>query len=228
VTPPLLIAHRGDHRHAPENTLSAFGAALLAGVDGIELDVRASADGQAIVLHDATLARVQGVDARADGLTAADLSRLGVPRLAEVLDLVSPDVLLDIELKEPVVEAVRTAVRAVRGPTAAGLAFSSFDEPTMADLAAVEPGWPRWLIARGREAFSRASAFGCSGVALEWRAIDATAAAAARESGLTLIAWTVREASTVERLAVLGVDVICAEGEALAQRFGSPSGGISH
>ena len=45
VTSPLLVAHRGDHRHAPENTLSAFGAALLAGVDGIELDVRASADG---------------------------------------------------------------------------------------------------------------------------------------------------------------------------------------
>ena len=57
----LLLAHRGDHRRAPENTLAAFAAALAhPGVDGLELDVRASADGVAVVIHDASLARVQG------------------------------------------------------------------------------------------------------------------------------------------------------------------------
>ncbi|HJV96516.1 MAG TPA: glycerophosphodiester phosphodiesterase family protein, partial [Albitalea sp.] len=57
---PLWIAHRGAGKLAPENTLAAFAAAqALAGLDGLELDVRASADGAAVVLHDATLTRVQ-------------------------------------------------------------------------------------------------------------------------------------------------------------------------
>ena len=73
----LLLAHRGDHREAPENTLAAFVAALaIPGVDGLELDVRASADGVAVVLHDASLARVQGRRLRASRLT---VGRAGHP-----------------------------------------------------------------------------------------------------------------------------------------------------
>jgi glycerophosphoryl diester phosphodiesterase len=53
---PLRLAHRGDHRRASENTIEAFVAAMhLPGCDGVELDVRASADGAAVVLHDETL-----------------------------------------------------------------------------------------------------------------------------------------------------------------------------
>jgi glycerophosphoryl diester phosphodiesterase len=228
VTRPLVVAHRGDHRHAPENSLAAVSAALEAGVDGIELDVRASADGVAIVVHDASLARVQRIDARVNDLTADELAEHGVPRLTEVLELVPPEVLLDVELKEATVGAVRDAVRSVRGAHPQGLIFSSFDEVTLAELVAAEPGWPRWLIDRWPGGVGRASALGCSGVALDWQVIDGSTVDTARRAGLHLMAWTVRDRATFERLAVLDVDAICAEGEALAQRLGSASGGSSH
>ncbi|HQT99873.1 MAG TPA: glycerophosphodiester phosphodiesterase, partial [Acidimicrobiales bacterium] len=47
-----VFAHRGAHQKARENTLDAFRAALRLGVDGVELDVRRSADGALIVHHD--------------------------------------------------------------------------------------------------------------------------------------------------------------------------------
>jgi glycerophosphoryl diester phosphodiesterase len=56
---PLIIGHRGASTVAPENTLSAFARALREGADGIELDVRLSRDGTAVVIHDATLPRAR-------------------------------------------------------------------------------------------------------------------------------------------------------------------------
>ena len=53
---PILIAHRGLLRHAPENTLPAFASCLELGM-GFELDIRTTKDGKLVVLHDATLER---------------------------------------------------------------------------------------------------------------------------------------------------------------------------
>jgi len=60
---PLLIAHRGMLRHAPENTLPAFASCLDLGM-GFELDIRTTKDGKLVVLHDATLARTTDGPAR--------------------------------------------------------------------------------------------------------------------------------------------------------------------
>src|SRR5687768_7894346 len=48
----LVLSHRGYHVQAPENTLDAFGAAVQMGVDGIETDLRLTADGHLILFHD--------------------------------------------------------------------------------------------------------------------------------------------------------------------------------
>ncbi len=53
----LIIAHRGDSKRAPENTLPAFASAVRTGADLVELDYRHSADGLPIVIHDDTLDR---------------------------------------------------------------------------------------------------------------------------------------------------------------------------
>ena len=68
------IAHRGCGRRTapPENSLGAFQAACAAGY-GIELDVQLSADGEAMVFHDAQLARMTGAEGRIADHTAADL-----------------------------------------------------------------------------------------------------------------------------------------------------------
>ena len=53
----VIIAHRGEHLHHPENTLAAFQGAIDAGADYIELDVRTTSDGKFVLLHDSTLDR---------------------------------------------------------------------------------------------------------------------------------------------------------------------------
>jgi glycerophosphoryl diester phosphodiesterase len=219
----LLLAHRGDHRRAPENTLAAFVAALtIPRIDGLELDVRASADGIAVVIHDATLARVQHRRIRASRLTAAELATFGVPRLDDVLAACPPGAILDVELKEDLGETALGPLRAARGRadgTVAGVVISSFDRAALATIRDLEPAWPCWLNTAwlSDRAIRAAADLGCVGVAAEWRRIDAARVARARGAGLDVAAWTVRDAGTRERLADLGVVAACVEGAALPE-----------
>ena len=113
----LRLAHRGDWRHAPENTLPALLAALKApACDGLEFDVRLSADGVPVLLHDETLARVQGRPERVDDLRARALAELGVPSLADVLAAIPHRAFLDVELSGRLDLAVVEVLAAGRGP----------------------------------------------------------------------------------------------------------------
>jgi glycerophosphoryl diester phosphodiesterase len=217
----LLLAHRGDHRGAPENTLAAFAAALeIPGVDGLELDLRASADGIAVVLHDASLARVQGRRIRASQLTARELAAFGIPSLVDVLAACPPGAFLDVELKEDLGEAVLAPLRAARGRDdgrVGGVVISSFDGTALATIRRLAPAWPCWLNTAwlSDRAIRSADALGCTGIAAEWHRIDARRVARAREVGLDVAAWTVRDADVRDRLAGIGVVAACIEGGAL-------------
>lgn len=225
MTPaPILLAHRGDHRAAPENSLKAFAAAVAAGCDGVELDVRASADGEAIVLHDETLDRVQGIRARARDLSAAALAAHGVPRLADVLAALPAGFLVDVELKEgPVTAAVVRAVRDAAGRSASDVVISSFDPEILAAVGDVEPGWERWLISTTAGDLREAARLGCRGLALEWHAFGQDTVAEVRSSGLRAVAWTLRDRASLQHVVGLGVDGVCAEGAALAATFADRS-----
>src|SRR5882672_6964091 len=96
----LRLAHRGDWRRAPENTIPAFLAALaVPACDGLELDVRLAADGVPVVCHDKTLARVQGRPERVEAIRSDALGDLDVPTLDDVLRAVGRRPFLDVELK---------------------------------------------------------------------------------------------------------------------------------
>src|SRR2546427_726744 len=71
--PPLIIAHRGDSAHVPENTLAAFAAALEEGADLVEFDVQLTKDGQVVVIHDATVDRTTTGRGRVRDLTLAEI-----------------------------------------------------------------------------------------------------------------------------------------------------------
>lgn len=218
TAPPLRLAHRGDWRRAPENSLPAMLAALaVPGCDGLEFDVRASREGVPIVLHDETLLRVQGISARASDLTAAELSRHGVPRLSDVLAGVGPGPFLDVELKEDLASAVVGALEAARGDPPARTVVSSFDPAALASIRRRAPAWPCWLNAVDLSPATLAVAreLGCRGVSAQWRAIDERSVGRARSAGLEIAAWTVRRRSTFERLARLGVVAVCVEAAAL-------------
>lgn len=220
----LRLAHRGDWRSASENSLAAMEAALrLPACDGLEFDVRASKDGVAILLHDPTLARVQGLDAQPSMLTAAECAERGISSLGEVLSAVGCDPFLDVELKEPVKGAI-DLLELERGrtddggrPTLRSAAVSAFQPEILRWLAEQRPTWPRWLnaydLAPGT--IELATELGCDAISAEWHAIDAAAVARAAAAGLEVAAWTVRDVATYRRLEDLGVIAICAEAAAL-------------
>ncbi len=99
-----IIAHRGDHLYNPayENSLAAFDRAAKAGVWGIELDIRFSADGEPMVFHDASLSRVYGKTQPIAQLPCSEIKRRfpDIPTLAEVVRRFGHKVHLMIEIKE--------------------------------------------------------------------------------------------------------------------------------
>jgi glycerophosphoryl diester phosphodiesterase len=110
--PIVAVAHRGYARRAPENTLSAFRAAIDVGADFAELDVQETSDGVVVVLHDRDLMRMAGDPRRISDIPFAearkvDLGRKSdpefagerIPTLAEVIALARGRIKLQIELK---------------------------------------------------------------------------------------------------------------------------------
>ena len=85
---PLIVAHRGDSAHAPENTLEAACLAFEAGAEAWEFDVRLSRDGQAVVIHDAYLKRTTDAARRFKNDTrSANGRRVDSLDLADLLEL---------------------------------------------------------------------------------------------------------------------------------------------
>ncbi len=122
----LIVAHRGAWGDAPQNSLEAFQRAIGLGCDGIEIDVRRTADGRLVVLHDA---RVRGRLVTA--LTLAQLRarvRDGqAPLLEEVLELAAGRLIVDVELKQGGYESEVMAI-VTRRLTADQYVVTSFDD----------------------------------------------------------------------------------------------------
>jgi glycerophosphoryl diester phosphodiesterase len=216
--PALRLAHRGDWRRAPENTIEAFLAALdVPGCDGLEFDVRAAAGGVPVVIHDETLDRVQRVAGRVASLSPDELAVHGVPTLADVLAAVPRRAFLDVELKGDPGRGAVDVLTAGRGPGLERAVVSSFEPATLERVGRLAPAWPRWLNAVDLAAATVDAAVGldCRGIAAEWRAIDARSADLVREAGLELAAWTVRRRPTFARIERLGAVAVCVEAAAL-------------
>lgn len=95
---PITFAHRGGAADRPENTIAAFTHAAERGATGLESDVRVSADGEPVLVHDSTVRR--GLRrTRVDRSDAADLADLAVPTLADLYDAVGVDLHISLDLK---------------------------------------------------------------------------------------------------------------------------------
>ncbi len=106
------MAHRGASDLAPENSLASFDLAVEHGADLLETDIWLTADGEIVCHHDATLERMTGDPRRVTGVSLSQLRRLRleskeglggerVPTLAELVDQTPPDVVIVVELKDP-------------------------------------------------------------------------------------------------------------------------------
>jgi len=109
---PIIFAHRGASSHAPENTLAAFHLAIDHGAKAIELDVQLTRDQEVVVFHDTKLNRTTDGSGRIRSHSLHEIKQYNagisfspayqnekVPSLAEVLDLMPPEILINIELK---------------------------------------------------------------------------------------------------------------------------------
>src|SRR6478672_583353 len=108
-TRPLVFAHRGGSKLAPENTMTAFDAGMAAGADGLELDVHLSRDGVVVVHHDRLLDRTTRGSGPLAQRTAAELASLNVPALRDVLAS-HQDARVIVELKESRAELARAVI----------------------------------------------------------------------------------------------------------------------
>ena len=212
------IAHRGlwSKGGPPENSLAAFEAACEAGY-GIELDVQLSSDGEAMVFHDTTLARLTGREGRVSDHTADDLAKTKlpggeetIPTLSETLTLVGRRALVLIELKTPYGEVgpLEQRVHDIVIDHAGPIAIIGFNPYSHAWFADRHPSVLRGLDSysyRGPDAARLAPEQRKSFAKLEHVAIarphflalsldmlpDANAATY-REDGMPVVAWTTR------------------------------------
>ena len=123
MTKTIKIGHRGAKGYAPENTLMAFQKAIEMHVDGIELDVHLSRNGEIMVIHDATIDSTTNGKGVVNKLSLQELKSFvinealdtRIPTLEEVFELVNQQCFINIELKsyetvEPVVTLIEKYV----------------------------------------------------------------------------------------------------------------------
>ncbi|WP_226021541.1 glycerophosphodiester phosphodiesterase [Halomicrobium salinisoli] len=205
------IAHRGFAGRYPENTLGAVRAAA-GHADLVEVDVRRSADGEVVVVHDETVDRVTGAtgavrEFTAEGLAALDVlgSGEGIPTLAAVCDALPARVGINVELKERGLAADVAAVLDAADPGC--VLVSSFDDGALREMRDVAD-WPlAYIFQDAPEAgLDRARDLGCAAVHPHWRLVDGAFVATAHEAGLAVNAWTVDDAASARRARRAGVD----------------------
>jgi glycerophosphoryl diester phosphodiesterase len=220
-----ILGHRGrPTADTPENTLASVEAALREGADGVEVDVRLTADGVAVCCHDPGLQRVAGVARGIRSLTRAELAAIrvaghAVPTVAEVMSAVAGRGRLVLDLKpEQRPRALLAAVSEVlAGCDAASLVLSSFDPAVLAACAAMAPGIQRAVILTGAEPASQilAQAVARGDTALHVPARTVFGApeivAAAHRHGLAVRVWTVNRPVDARLLRLLDVDALISD-----------------
>lgn len=156
---PAIIAHRGASRYAPENTLAAFRLAIEQRADGIEFDVRLTADDHIVVIHDASVSRTTNGHGWVGHLPLEKLQNLDagqgekIPTLDEVFESVDKSLLINIELKPILTHTKRLSEKVaytVRQHQAEkSVICSSFSLVALKALASYAPEIPIGLLLPG-------------------------------------------------------------------------------
>jgi glycerophosphoryl diester phosphodiesterase len=239
---PVVVAHRGASSTHPENTLPSFEAALGLGAQVVELDVRLSADGVPVVMHDAEVSRTTDGNGLVHELTSEELSRLDagtpehpakVPMLAEVLELVSGRGSVALEIKnipgdpgydperEEIVEAALAEVE--RTAFVGAVLVLSFNPRSLAAAKTIAPGVPTGFLTklplRPYDALEHVLEAGHDFVLPGSRALIPAGPSFVREAheaGIRVGTWTVDDPETVRLLFDRGVDVVASNDPGMA------------
>jgi len=228
-----VIGHRGAAALGPENTIAAVEAGLAAGADGVEIDVRRTADGVVVLMHDADVSRTTGATGRVEMMNA---SSLAAPTLVTVLEVVPADRVLVVELKghpwEAGYDPAEPLANAVAGIVAAAgerrIVVSSFNPMALQVIRERTPGAPTAVLTSA--AFDLASnlaaaiAGGHAECHVPAALLDAAFVESAHRAGRRVAAWTVDEADRIRAFAGWGVDAIISDDPRAARAAIKPAG----
>jgi len=232
----LIMAHRGDQKHAPENTLAAFRKAITIGADCIELDVRRTRDGHLVVIHDEKVDRTTDGSGRVAGLSLAELKRLDagswfspefagerIPTFEETVALIAPALPWATEIKEPpgAIEA-----QVLETLTGAGVLWrtviTSFNADVLLRVKELEPAAKTGLIGSDPALLERAIAAGASWIDPYKDGCTPELVAAAHSAGIRLTTWIVDDPEELRRFEAMGVDRITANDPERVLRASGP------
>ncbi len=209
----VRVGHRGAAGHAPENTLAAINAGIACGADIVEIDLRRTADGVLVVLHDATVNRTTNGTGRIDRLSLRDVKKLTagkgqqIPTLQEVLDAASGRAGLMLELK--IRGIAGQTVEAVRQAGFKNLViYASFLHEELPHVRAADPDADRMALfdrLPGTSA-ARAMKYAASCVGLHYDRATRRLIESLHRSDLRVFVYTANRPSDIERALSLGVD----------------------
>ncbi len=234
---PKVIAHRGLSSAAPENTIDAFLAAADLGADGVELDVRRTADGRLVVHHDAAVGGVViAASSRTEVVAAGRGLGYEIPALAEVLAALRGRLDVDVEIKETGHER-QVLAEATAGVPQGRLVITTFHASSIASLRALAPALPLGLLVGGQTALRatatytgdlvgtrrRARRVGATFLAPYWRFVATRATRSVHLGSMHAWVWGVNDQALMRALSAdPRVEAVITDEPALAlDSFGS-------
>jgi len=221
------IAHRGASGTRPENTIASFRRAMEVGADYIELDIRATSDGVAVVMHDATVNRTTDGAGRLADMTLEQVKSLDagswfaleyagerVQTLSEVIALTGDRMPLSLEIKAYGVE--EQAVAAIHKSGNRDSFISSFDESCLRCVRELDSQLPIELLVDHDPSHGggignllrRAQELDACILAPSYGGITPDLVAAAAAAGIAVVCWTVDDRDDMRRMVDLGVQAI--------------------
>ena len=233
---PFVSAHRGFSTKAPENTLPALAAALAAGADLAEIDVRMTSDHALVLMHDPDVDRTTNGTGAVSAMTLSELKTLDaggwfgvefagttIPTLDEVLDWSRGKLPLIVELKnfperDPAfIEELVTAVH--RHGAENFVVPACFDHATLRHLHRRQPGWLLQIIVPCRLAdpVHAARAAGSRLISLEPEFVAAEDVAALHAAGIAVLT-TVKSREHARVLFDIGVEFLESDDVAMARQ----------
>jgi len=218
-----IFAHRGYSAKAMENSMTAFRLAKAISVDGLELDVHLTKDGEVVVIHDETLDRTTTgcgwiYQHTYDELSQFSLKTLPnetIPTLKDVLALFQDTtVKINIELKnhydryDGLLEKVIHIIEHYNMEQQ--IIISSFYHPCLIELKHLRPNWDIALLIDCvlYQPWKYAKDLGFSQLHLHYSAIDEALMIQARKHNVVVRTYTVNHEPEMKRLVLLGVDAI--------------------
>ena len=215
---PMIVAHRGLHRDAPENSVAAFIAAANAGISWVECDVWPSSDNTAMVIHDPTLERTSSHTGEVRKYTAAELKQIGVPSLDDVVEalnhLTAPGLVVEIKprINRLFVESVLESLGVYDGIRL----VQSFHDDNIVRAWGTDDSLHTAMLVDTSEDMQKAIERGWPMINAHHSLVDEALVAKLHSTGRRIGAWTVNEPADIRRMIQLGIDLLITDEPILA------------